>query len=144
MERADQRRVAKNSAMKHTAMPQRSKWVPLALGATLGVAGLYQFTTLKHICLSRCRSPLAFVAQHWRHGRVGALKMGLRHGLYCFGCCWTLFAVLVATGVMSVAWVLLLTLLVFVEKLHSGSLYRSGRLKCLGWAAMKRHLGLLG
>ncbi|MGX5831101.1 DUF2182 domain-containing protein [Mesorhizobium sp. 43Arga] len=97
--------------------PQRSKWAPLALGATLGVAGLYQFTTLKHICLSHCRSPLAFVAQHWRDGYVGALKMGLRHGLYCFGCCWALFAVLVATGVMSVAWMLLLTLLVFVEKL---------------------------
>ena len=97
--------------------PQRSKWAPLALGATLGVAGLYQFTTLKHICLSHCRSPLAFVAQHWRDGRVGALEMGLRHGLYCFGCCWALFAVLVAAGVMSVAWMLLLTLVVFAEKL---------------------------
>ncbi|RWI92754.1 DUF2182 domain-containing protein [Mesorhizobium sp.] len=97
--------------------PQRSKWAPLALGATLGVAGLYQFTALKHICLSHCRSPLAFVAQHWRDGRVGALMMGLRHGLYCFGCCWALFAVLVATGVMSIAWMLLLTLAVFVEKL---------------------------
>ncbi|MER8565924.1 DUF2182 domain-containing protein [Mesorhizobium sp. M0924] len=97
--------------------PQRSKWAPLALGATLGVAGLYQFTAFKHICLSHCRSPLAFVAQHWRHGRVGALKMGMRHGLHCFGCCWALFAVLVATGVMSVAWMLLLTLVVFVEKL---------------------------
>ncbi|CAN7209047.1 DUF2182 domain-containing protein [Mesorhizobium sp. LjRoot246] len=97
--------------------PRRSKWAPLALGATLGVAGLYQFTTFKHICLRHCRSPLAFVAQHWRDGRVGALKMGLRHGLYCFGCCWALFAVLVAAGVMSVAWMLLLTLVVFVEKL---------------------------
>ena len=97
--------------------PQRSKWAPLALGVTLGVAGLYQFTTLKHICLSHCRSPLAFVAQHWRDGWVGAVKMGLRHGLYCFGCCWALFAVLVAAGVMSVAWMLLLTLAVFVEKL---------------------------
>lgn len=98
-------------------LPQRSKWAPLALGATLGVAGLYQFTTLKHICLSHCRSPLAFVAQHWRDGRVGALGMGLRHGLYCFGCCWALFAILVAAGVMSLAWMLLLTLIVFVEKL---------------------------
>ena len=97
--------------------PQRAKWAPLALGATLGVAGFYQFTTFKHICLSHCRSPLAFVAQHWRDGRVGALKMGLRHGFYCFGCCWALFAVLVAAGVMSVAWMLLLTLIVFVEKL---------------------------
>ncbi|MFE0017866.1 DUF2182 domain-containing protein [Mesorhizobium sp. NPDC059054] len=97
--------------------PQRSKWAPLALGATLGVAGLYQFTRLKHICLSHCRSPLAFVAQHWRDGRIGALEMGLRHGVYCLGCCWALFTVLVAAGVVSVAWMLLLTLVVFVEKL---------------------------
>lgn len=97
--------------------PQRSRWAPLALGATLGAAGLYQFTSLKHICLSHCRSPLAFVAQYWRDGRVGALEMGLRHGVYCFGCCWALFAVLVAAGVMSIAWMLLLTLVLFVEKL---------------------------
>ncbi|MFB9341572.1 DUF2182 domain-containing protein [Aminobacter aganoensis] len=98
--------------------PQRSKWAPLALGATLGIAGLYQFTSLKHICLSHCRSPFAFVAQYWRDGRAGALEMRLRHGVYCFGCCWALFAVLVAAGVMSVAWMLLLTLVVFVEKLQ--------------------------
>jgi predicted metal-binding membrane protein len=97
--------------------PQRSRWAPLALGATLAAAGLYQFTAVKHTCLSHCRSPLAFVAQHWRDGTFGALLMGLRHGLYCLGCCWALFAVLVAAGVMSLAWMLLLTLVVFVEKL---------------------------
>lgn len=43
--------------------------------------------------------------------------MGLKHGTYCFGCCWALFAVLVATGVMSLAWMHLLTLVVFVEKM---------------------------
>jgi predicted metal-binding membrane protein len=42
--------------------------------------------------------------------------MGLQHGAYCLGCCWALFAVLVAAGVMSLAWMLLLTLVVFVEK----------------------------
>ena len=67
-------------------------------------------------CLSHCRSPLAFVAQHWREGRLGALRIGLLHGSYCLGCCWALFAVLVAAGVMSPAWMLLLTLIVFVEK----------------------------
>ena len=43
--------------------------------------------------------------------------MGLRHGVYCLGCCWALFAVLVAAGVMSVAWMLLLTLVIAIEKL---------------------------
>ncbi len=53
---------------------------------------------------------------HWREGRLGALRMGIRHGAYCVGCCWALFAVLVAAGVMSLAWMLLLTLVVFAEK----------------------------
>jgi predicted metal-binding membrane protein len=97
--------------------PQRSTWAPLALGITLVAAGLYQFTPLKRVCLSHCRSPLAFVVHYWRNGRIGALRMGLRHGVYCFGCCWALFAVLVAAGVMSLAWMLLLTVVVFVEKI---------------------------
>jgi predicted metal-binding membrane protein len=97
--------------------PERSTWAPLALGATLVIAGLYQFTRLKRVCLSHCRSPLAFVALHWREGRIGALRMGLHHGLYCLGCCWALFAVLTAVGVMSLAWMLLLTLVVSAEKL---------------------------
>jgi predicted metal-binding membrane protein len=99
------------------APPERSKWAPLALGITVAAAGLYQFTPIKRVCLTHCRSPLAFIALHWRDGRVGALGMGLRHGAYCFGCCWALFAVLVAAGVMSMAWMLLLTLVVFVEKM---------------------------
>lgn len=94
----------------------RERWAPLTLGATLVVAGLYQFTPLKRVCLSHCRSPFAFVVQHWREGRMGALRMGLRHGTYCLGCCWALFAVLVAVGLMSLAWMLLLTLIVFIEK----------------------------
>jgi predicted metal-binding membrane protein len=94
----------------------RASWAPLALGATLVAGGLYQFTPIKRICLTHCRSPFAFVAQHWRDGPIGALRMGLRHGAYCLGCCWALFAVLVAAGVMSLAWMLLLTLVVFVEK----------------------------
>lgn len=98
------------------APPERAKWAPIALGLTLAVAGLYQFTPVKRMCLSHCRSPFAFVVQHWRNGRTGALVMGLRHGLYCLGCCWALFAVMVAAGIMSLAWMLMITLVVFVEK----------------------------
>jgi len=94
----------------------RAAWAPLALGATLAVAGIYQFTPLKEICLRQCQSPLGFVMTHWRDGRRGALRMGLVHGAYCLGCCWALFAVLIAAGVMSLAWMLLLTLVVFAEK----------------------------
>ena len=72
--------------------------------------------SLKRICLRQCRSPFGFVAQYWRDGRFGALTMGGRHGLYCLGCCWALFAVLVAAGMTSIAWMLLLTLVIFAEK----------------------------
>jgi predicted metal-binding membrane protein len=98
------------------ASSDRAQWAPLTLGATLVAAGLYQFTRIKRICLTRCRSPFAFVMSYWRNGRLGAFQMGLRHGAYCLGCCWALFAVLVAAGIMSIAWMLLLTVLVFVEK----------------------------
>jgi len=88
---------------------------PLALGVTLTLAGLYQFTPLKRLCLRHCRSPLAFVKQHWRDG--GA-ETGFRHGLYCLGCCWAFFSVQVAAaGMMSIAWMLLITLVVFAEKI---------------------------
>jgi predicted metal-binding membrane protein len=102
--------------VSHVASLARVIWAPLALGAVLTFAGLYQFTPVKRVCLHYCRSPFGFVAQYWREGWVGALGMGLRHGLYCLGCCWALFAVLVAAGVMSLAWMLLLTLVVFAEK----------------------------
>jgi predicted metal-binding membrane protein len=94
----------------------RVSWAPIALGITLILAGLYQFTPLKHVCLRQCRSPWGFVAQYWRDGRIGAVNMGVRHGLYCLGCCWALFAVLTAVGMMSIAWMLSLTLVVFSEK----------------------------
>jgi predicted metal-binding membrane protein len=96
--------------------PAPGAWAPIVLGATLVVAGIYQFTPLKRVCLRHCRSPFAFVAMHWREGRLGAVRMGALHGLVCLGCCWALFAVLVAAGVMSLAWMLALTLVVFAEK----------------------------
>ena len=100
----------------HMSLATRATWVPLTLGAVLIVGGLYQVTPLKAACLSQCQSPLGFVMTHWRDGRLGALRMGVVHGAYCLGCCWALFAVLVATGVMSLAWMALLTLVVFAEK----------------------------
>ena len=66
--------------------------------------------------LHHCRSPLAFVALHWRDGMLGAFQMGVWHGAYCLGCCWALFAVLVVAEIMSLTWMLALTLVVFAEK----------------------------
>lgn len=89
-----------------------------AVGAILlTIAGLYQLTPLKQVCLRTCRSPLSFLTQHWRPGRAGALRMGIDHGIHCLGCCWALMLLLFAGGVMNLAVILALTVWVLVEKL---------------------------
>lgn len=103
-------------ASSYLGSMDRAIWGPLVLGVTLVGAGVYQFTPLKRVCLRHCRSPMAFVALHWRDGRLGAVRMGIWHGAYCLGCCWALFAILVVAGIMSLAWMLVLTLVVFAEK----------------------------
>ena len=82
-------------------------------------AGLYQFTRLKQACLIHCRSPLQFLAHHWRSGSHGALLMGVEHGAYCAGCCWFLMLLLFAGGVMNLYWVGGLALFVLLEKFVS-------------------------
>lgn len=102
------------------ALAERSGWVGehwgRAGGVLLVLAGLYQLSPLKAVCLSKCRSPLSFLIQAWRPGAAGAVRMGLHHGVYCLGCCWLLFLVLVPIGVMNLAAMLMVTLLVFTEK----------------------------
>jgi predicted metal-binding membrane protein len=85
-------------------------------GILLILAGVYQFTLLKDVCLSNCRTPLGFLLTEWREGKRGALIMGLRHGLYCLGCCWPLMLLLFVIGVMNLLWVALIAGIVLVEK----------------------------
>lgn len=88
------------------------------LGAALvGIAGLYQLTPLKNACLRQCRSPAEFLARHWRRHTLGALRMGLRHGAFCVGCCWLLMALLFVVGVMNLLWVAAIAAFVLLEKL---------------------------
>ncbi len=86
-------------------------------GTVLIVAGLYQFTPLKHACLRQCQAPAVFLSRHWRPGARGAWAMGLRHGAFCLGCCWALMALLFVGGVMNLYWIAGLAILVAVEKL---------------------------
>lgn len=85
-------------------------------GAILVAAGVYQLTPAKGACLRQCQSPLGFLMSRWRDGNTGALQMGLRHGVYCLGCCWALMCVLFAVGVMNLAWVAVLTAFILLEK----------------------------
>src|SRR5215210_8061392 len=89
---------------------------PILGGILLLLAGIYQWTPLKHACLSKCRSPLGFVLNEWREGRWGAFLMGLKHGSYCTGCCWSLMALLFAAGVMNLVWVAAIAGFVLLEK----------------------------
>ena len=84
--------------------------------AFLLAAGFYQFSALKTACLDHCRAPVGFLVAHWRRGSWGALRMGVRHGLYCIGCCWSLMALLFVGGVMNLIWIVGLAALVLVEK----------------------------
>lgn len=86
-------------------------------GALLAGAGIYQWLPLKQACLRHCRSPLEFVLACWREGAGGALVMGIRHGMYCVGCCWVLMLLLFVVGVMNTAWIAGLALYVMAEKL---------------------------
>lgn len=84
------------------------------------LAGAYQFSPLKRLCLDGCRSPMGFLIGEWRTGLKGALVMGVRHGLLCLGCCWALMALLFVGGVMNLAWIAALALAVAIEKLAPG------------------------
>lgn len=90
-------------------------------GVALVGAGVYQVTPLKAMCLRHCRSPLNFFMRHAKNLRreSGALVLGMRHGLFCLGCCWMLMAVLVALGTMQLAWMAVVALLIFLEKAAS-------------------------
>lgn len=90
---------------------------PRLAGIVLIGIGLYQWTPAKALCLTRCRSPIDTLGHFWRPGAAGAFALGLRHGLYCLGCCWALMIVLYVTGVMNLLWVALLSILVLGEKL---------------------------
>lgn len=91
-------------------------------GALLLAAGLYQWTPLKDACLGRCRSPFQFIQAHggFRRERGASLLLGLKHGLYCIGCCWTLMLLLFLGGVMNLLWIAALAALVLAEKLLPG------------------------
>jgi predicted metal-binding membrane protein len=86
--------------------------------AVLVLAGAYQFTPLKHHCLNECRSPLSFITERWRGRRElrTAVRLGIDHGAFCVGCCWSLMLLMFAVGVGSLAWMFGLGAVMAVEK----------------------------
>jgi len=86
-------------------------------------AGVFQFSSAKSACLKHCRTPVGFLLSEWRAGMRGALVMGVRHGLYCVGCCWLLMLLSFVAGVMNAAWCAGLAALVLAERLLPGGLW---------------------
>jgi predicted metal-binding membrane protein len=110
-------------ALLAESLAGQSMWLmmnaPRIGGALLVVAGLYQLSPLKHMCLAKCRTPLQFLLSSWRDGYGGAFRMGFVHGAYCLGCCWFLFVLLFPLGIMNIAVMALLTALIYAEKSFS-------------------------
>ena len=99
-----------------SAWLEANAWV---LGSgTLLLAGAYQFTPLKYHCLDKCRSPLSFIMEHWQGSReqAQAFRLGLHHGIFCVGCCWSLMLLMFAVGVGNLGWMLVLGTVMAVEK----------------------------
>jgi predicted metal-binding membrane protein len=91
----------------------------LSSGAVFVGAGLYQFSALKHACVTQCQRPFAFFFANWRETPGGVFRLGLRQGLYCVGCCFAMMLVMFAVGVMNVVWMAALGAIMTVEKVST-------------------------
>lgn len=89
-------------------------------GAALAAGGVFQFTALKDACLRQCRHPAAFLLRHYERGVGGGLRVGVRHGIVCVGCCWALMLVMFAVGVANLIWMAVLTAVMVHEKTRAG------------------------
>jgi predicted metal-binding membrane protein len=90
---------------------------PWLIGGTiLMLAGAFQFSALKERCLDACRDPLSFLWRFYRRGLRGAWMLGIRHGLFCLGCCWALMLTMFAVGIGSITWMVGLTGVMAIEK----------------------------
>ena len=98
-------------------LDQHARLIP---AATFGLAAAWQLTPLKDACLRECRHPAAFLQRYYRRGRRAGLLLGLRHGLFCLGCCWALMLVMFAAGVAHLAWMGALGLVMVAEKTFPG------------------------
>jgi|KBSMisStaDraftv2_1062788.scaffolds.fasta_scaffold10190_2 predicted metal-binding membrane protein len=97
--------------------PALLRWLPVLAGTILILAGAYQFSAWKRICLDHCQSPFAFLASHdFDGGSLSALRAGLIHGALCLGCCWAIMTVLLLVGLMNLLWMAGIFALIVVEK----------------------------
>jgi predicted metal-binding membrane protein len=110
--------------MNNTIMTtENTSLVQYLYGTLLIIAGAYQFTPLKRICIGYCESPLSFFMRRWKDGTYGAINMGVYHGMYCLGCCWAYFLLMLALGWMNLLWMGLFAGIIFGEKMWSRGIW---------------------
>lgn len=103
--------------LKVFGQPVMGGWDQAVVGGALVVAGIYQISRWKSLCLGHCRSPMHFLMHTWHDGVSGAVRMGAHHGLYCVGCCWSLMLAQSALGMMNLAWMGVIAFFIFIEKI---------------------------
>jgi predicted metal-binding membrane protein len=111
------------SISMNTVIGFENKYLGIIFGSILIVSGIYQFSPLKNKCIGYCESPLSFFMRRWKEGKIGAIKMGAHHGLYCLGCCWPYFLIMIALGWMSLVWMGLFAIIIFGEKMWSKGIW---------------------
>jgi predicted metal-binding membrane protein len=89
-------------------------------GAIFIGAGVYQFSALKHACLTQCQTPFPFFFANWVTTPRGVFRLGVKQGLYCLGCCWAMMLVMFGVGVMNVIWMAGLGTVMTFEKIGTG------------------------
>jgi predicted metal-binding membrane protein len=115
------------AAMAQVALT-RAAWLDASMASTSALfsgaifiaAGLYQFSPLKHACLTQCQHPFPFFFTNWATTPRGVFRLGLKQGLYCVGCCWAMMLVMFAVGVMNVLWMVPLGMVMTIEKMLTG------------------------
>jgi len=103
-------------------MGYKTNQLNIIYGILLIISGAYQFSPLKKRCIGYCESPLSFFMRRWKSGKRGAFKMGIYHGLYCIGCCWPYFLLMMSLGWINLVWMGLFSLIIFAEKIWSRGL----------------------
>jgi predicted metal-binding membrane protein len=115
--------------MNSFVMFQDAKSLGIIFGSILIVSGIYQFTSLKNTCIGYCESPLSFFMRRWNNGITGAIKMGVCHGLYCLGCCWPYFLIMLSLGWMNITWMGIFAAIIFGEKIWPRGIWIA---RCVG------------
>ena len=123
-------------------MEMEKREMSIVYGIVLIIAGAYQFSPLKNTCLGYCESPASFFMRRWKGGYAGAIKMGTFHGLYCLGCCWPYFLLMIALGWMNLLFMGLFAAIIFGEKTWSKGIWIA-RIAGIGFMALGLILILL-